>query len=1355
MNYTSKNIELRDILYRATGLPVRNIFVCVITLVLLSFFGGAQAQAPTIGKPAVSGTPVCAGSTISVQFTITNGTGPSNHFQNPTSYYAYLSNGFGSFASPTIISFTNTTVPLPLDGQSVTVTQSLTIPTVIPSGSGYQISIESISPGVGGSGINPSDAFTIYALPTVDATGDQIICSGSTTNITLSGNVTGTTFAWTVTSQSGASGASAGSGTSIAQTLTATGTTAGTVVYSVTPTANACPGTPISVTITVNPTPVATATPSSEVICSGSATNIALSGNVTGTTFAWTVTSQSGASGASAGSGTSITQTLTATGTTPGTVVYSVVPTANACLGTPISVTITVNPIPAATATPSSQIICSGSATNIALSGNVTGTTFAWTVTSQTGASGASAGNGTSIAQTLSATGTTPGTVVYSVIPTANACQGTPISVTITVNPIPVATATPSSQIICSGTSTNIALSGNVTGTTFAWTVTSQSGASGSSAGSGTSIAQTLSATGTTPGSVIYSVIPTANACPGTPISVTITVNPIPVATATPSSQIICSGTATNIALSANVTGTTFAWTVTSQTGASGASAGNGTSIAQTLSATGSTPGTVVYSVIPTANACPGTPISVTITINPRPVGTATPSSQPVCSGTPTNIALSGDVAGTTFAWTVTSQSGASGASAGSGASIAQTLTATGTTPGTVVYSVTPTANGCPGTPISVTITVNPIPTITIGTINSVCKPPATTINVPYSAITGGANQYSIDFDDNTNTAGFIDVPYTTLNSAPGNMVINIPSGAAGGIYNATITVRNSTTGCVSTAYLKSFTVNTPPVITLHPVSEEYCRNNLSSTFTASATGYPTPTIQWQISTNNGSSWKDIDNATSLSYTFTPANKDDGNQYRAVFKNTCNTNPGVISNAAVLTINGGVNLPGQDFNAYMCQGASSATFAAKATGGVGQAGVLSYYWEYSVDGNPPWTKIPGTDGTNPNSGNFTSTYTATAGQLGYHFRLAVSNNGCLTYTPGGVVVTTPIPTAMNTPPGQIICAATSTQAVTFSGSTNVTFYSWVNTNTAIGLAASGRGNIPSFTAQNAGAAPITGTITVTPYDSLGGGVICAGPSTQFTITVNPAPACSITGNNNVCPGSTNTYTAPAGMAAYAWSITGNASISGANNAQTVSVLTGTACGDYTLTLITTNSYNCTTTCNQTFTATDVIKPTVTGSAAITIPGCNPPNPSSSFVTPTPNDNCGTTSLKTGYPLDGTVTSGGNCSNSQTRTWIYVDACGNESDPFVQTITWALCRPTITGNLNVCIGFTSQLTGSGTPAVSNPWVSASPAVATINSSGLVTGVSPGTSIITYTDINGCSQTITVTVTPDPTPTIYHN
>ena len=89
---------------------------------------------------------------------------------------------------------------------------------------------------------------------------------------------------------------------------------------------------------------------------------------------------------------------------------------------------------------------------------------------------------------------------------------------------------------------------------------------------------------------------------------------------------------------------------------------------------------------------------------------------------------------------------------------------------------------------------------------------------------------------------------------------------------------------------------------------------------------------------------------------------------------------------------------------------------------------------------------------------------------------------------------------------------------------------------------------------------------------------------------------------------------------------------------------------------------------------------------------------------------------------------------------------NDTSKVVLTIN---ALPTITGNHSVCAGSTTQLTGSGTPQSPIAWVSASSDFATVDNSGLVSGVAAGASVITYTNSNGCSNTVTVTVNPGPT------
>ena len=89
----------------------------------------------------------------------------------------------------------------------------------------------------------------------------------------------------------------------------------------------------------------------------------------------------------------------------------------------------------------------------------------------------------------------------------------------------------------------------------------------------------------------------------------------------------------------------------------------------------------------------------------------ATLNEPEICSGEDAVINLASSNA-TSFNWTVI-QNGASGASSGSGINapgleITQTLTATGTNPGTVEYTITPILGACIGAPQTIIVTVNP-----------------------------------------------------------------------------------------------------------------------------------------------------------------------------------------------------------------------------------------------------------------------------------------------------------------------------------------------------------------------------------------------------------------------------------------------------------------------------------------------------------------------------------------------------------------------------------------------------------------------------------------------------------------------
>jgi hypothetical protein len=120
------------------------------------------------------------------------------------------------------------------------------------------------------------------------------------------------------------------------------------------------------------------------------------------------------------------------------------------------------------------------------------------------------------------------------------------------------------------------------------------------------------------------------------------------------------------------------------------------------------------------------------------------------------------------------------------------------------MYTVTlENSNGCEST-ASVNLVVNATPTITPGSNPAVCSG-TLSADLTYSGTTGSPDEYSIDFDAAAEAQGFVDVMNATLPVSP--IAIVVPGAAATGTYNATLTVRNSTSTCTSSSMPISVTV--------------------------------------------------------------------------------------------------------------------------------------------------------------------------------------------------------------------------------------------------------------------------------------------------------------------------------------------------------------------------------------------------------------------------------------------------------------------------------------------------------------------------------------------------------------------
>ena len=324
-------------------------------------------------------------------------------------------------------------------------------------------------------------------------------------------------------------------------------------------------GLPGPYTININAIPNAAATANNApVICNNGTTAIVLHADVPTSDFIWTVSNSPATTwtgGKAPAGGTrvngenyTIAQNLEHNGTQPITVTYSITPRgpgATACLGTPITRDVVVNPAGQVN-DPANQTVCNGSNTTAVTFGtNRTGgvTTYSW-VNNTPGIGLPASGNGNIAAFAAVNNGTSPVTATITVTPTFTngtvSCAGPAENFTITVNPT-AQVNDPADQTVCNGANTAAVTFGtNRTGgtTAYAWT-NNTPGIGLPASGNGNIAAFAAVNNGTSPVTATITVTPTFTnnsvGCTGPAETFTITVNPSAQVN-DPANQTVCNG---------------------------------------------------------------------------------------------------------------------------------------------------------------------------------------------------------------------------------------------------------------------------------------------------------------------------------------------------------------------------------------------------------------------------------------------------------------------------------------------------------------------------------------------------------------------------------------------------------------------------------------------------------------------------------------------------------------------------------------------------------------------------------------------------------------------------------------------
>jgi hypothetical protein len=502
--------------------------------------------------------------------------------------------------------------------------------------------------------------------------------------------------------------------------------------------------TTVSVPYSVNPIPNVTINPAGPLTrCTADPpTALTASG---ATTYSWTPAT-----------GLSDPNIANPTANPASTTTYTVTGTTNGCTNS-ASITITVNTSPTVTVNPNAVTRCSTAPPSaLSASGAVS---YVWTPA--TGLSDPNIDNPTA---------NPPSTTTYTVTGTAaNGCTGS-ATVTVTVNNPPTLIANPSVVNRCiSAPPSPLFISGAIN---YSW-----------SPATGLSATNIPNPTANPPSTTTYTVTGTdANGCTNT-VNVTVNVSNNLTITISPDVDKCINSPAVQLTAGG---ATNYTWTP-----ATGLSATN------IPNPTANPPSTTTYTVTGSdANGCTGS-ASVTVTVHPLPnTPTLRTATSPVCPGAFAAQYAVQPEPNTTYLWNVPVWATII---AGQGTDQIFVNWANNTPQSVYIISVTPTANGCAGTPLNIPVFVNPPAPPQPGLISGVTPVcPLQVANYSINAVPTATSYFWSGLPPGANITAGQGTRQITINwgsVAPGSYLINV----------------EAINSC-GTSPMQSFVVTVPPV---------------------------------------------------------------------------------------------------------------------------------------------------------------------------------------------------------------------------------------------------------------------------------------------------------------------------------------------------------------------------------------------------------------------------------------------------------------------------------------------------------------------------------------------------------------
>jgi gliding motility-associated-like protein len=284
---------------------------------------------------------------------------------------------------------------------------------------------------------------------------------------------------------------------------------------------------------------------------------------------------------------------------------------------------------------------------------------------------------------------------------------------------------------------------------------------------------------------------------------------------------------------------------------------------------------------------------------------------------------------------------------------------------------------------------------------------------------------------------------------------------------------------------------------------------------------------------------------------------------------------------------------------------------------------------------------------------------------------------------------------------------------------------------------------------------------------MGNNTLCGMDSVVKKICVNPAPAPAIDFNTNpICIGSSispvaTLNTPTCGNYSYSWGVSYVETAGCSPNTSSYNISNSNTLNP-TIQFINPGTYTISFTaiapggaCSTVVSKSILVKgkPTVTLPTFAPFCQVNSLSPSATVSCLDASNNLYAWTFQDGTPSTSSSASPGTVSFSNSGSkqiqLTVTNSCGFTTQSTSVTVNPMPVVAAITGSSSLCAGTTTTLTGPSGGA----WTSSAPAFATVNASGVVTGIAAGTTTIRYTvTTNGCTTTVTKDITVSALPTI---